>query len=156
MGLLDGLLERVMQGGMGTSGGMGGLGTSGGMGGMGTGTPQGGSPLLNLALMVLQQNGGIEGVLAKLQQAGLGATGQSWIGTGANQPIDADGLTRALGHGQLGALAQSLGLHPQDAAGGLAQVLPEVIDHMTPTGQVPSNTSDMISQALSMLQRRPA
>jgi len=151
MGLLEGLLERVMQGGSP------GMGNSVGMGGaMGTGTQQGGSPLLNLALMVLQQNGGIEGVLSKLQQAGLGATGQSWIGTGPNQPIDADSLTRALGHGQLGALAQSLGIHPQDAAGGLAQVLPEVIDHMTPGGQVPGNTSDMISQALSMLQRRPA
>jgi uncharacterized protein YidB (DUF937 family) len=150
MGLLDGLLERVMQGGMATGGS-----TSMGSG-MGMGAPQGGSPLLNLALMVLQQNGGIEGVLGKLQQAGLGATGQSWIGTGANQPIDADSLTRALGHGQLGALAQSLGIHPQDAAGGLAQVLPEVIDHMTPNGQVPGNTADMISQALSMLQHRPA
>lgn len=147
MGLLDGLLERVMQG----------SGISTGMGsGMNTGGQQAGSPLLNLALMVLQQNGGIQGVLAKLQQAGLGATGQSWIGTGANQPIDADALTRALGHGQLGALAQSLGLHPQDAAGGLAKVLPEVVDHLTPAGQVPENTTDMISQALSMLQRRPA
>ena len=151
MGLLDGLLERVMQGGMGGSM----SGSMPGGAGEGMGTTQGGSPLLNLALVVLQQNGGIEGLLGKLQQAGLGATGQSWIGTGANQPIDADALTRVLGHGQLGALAQSLGLHPQDAVGGLAKVLPEVVDHLTPGGQVPGNSTDMISQALSMLQRRP-
>ena len=138
MGLLDGLLDRVLQGsGMGAN-------------------AQGGNPLVHLALLVLQQNGGIQGILAKLQQAGLGATGQSWIGTGANQPIDADALTRILGHGQLGALAQSLGLDPHDAAGGLAQVLPHVVDHMTPTGQVPDNAGDMVAQALSALQRRPA
>ena len=138
MGLLDGLLDRVLQG-------------------SGTGsTPQGGNPLVHLALLVLQQNGGIQGVLAKLQQAGLGATGQSWIGTGPNRPIDADALTQALGHGQLGALAQALGLQPQDAAGGLAQVLPQVVDHMTPQGEVPANTTDMIAQALAALQHRPS
>jgi uncharacterized protein YidB (DUF937 family) len=139
MGLLDGLLDRVMQGS--------GIGTQG---------QGGGNPLVNLALLVLQQNGGIQGVLAKLQQAGLGATGQSWIGTGANHPIDADALTQIFGHGQLGSLAQSLGLNPQDAAGGLAQVLPHVVDHMTPTGQVPGNSTDLIAQALSALQHRPS
>jgi len=135
MGLLDGLLGRVLQG-------------------AGTNAGQGGNPLVHMALLLLQQNGGIEGVLAKLQQAGYGATGQSWIGTGANQPIDADALTRIFGHGQLGALAQSLGINPQDAAGGLAQVLPHVVDHMTPTGGVPDNTGDMIAEALSALQHR--
>ena len=137
MGLLDGLLERVIRG---------------------TGVnanPQGVNPLVNMALLLLQQNGGLQGLLGKLQQAGLGATGQSWIGTGPNQPIDADALTRVFGHGQLGALAQSLGINPQDAAGGLAQVLPHVVDHMTPTGEAPDNTSDMIAQALTMLQHRP-
>ena len=137
MGLLDGLLGRVLQG-------------------SGSNADQGGNPLLHMALMLLQQNGGIQGVLAKLQQAGLGATGQSWIGTGPNQAIDADALTRIFGHGQLGALAQSLGIDPARAAGGLAQVLPHVVDHLTPTGNVPDNTGDMIAQALSALQRRPA
>ncbi|HSV19454.1 MAG TPA: YidB family protein [Casimicrobiaceae bacterium] len=136
MGLLDGLLGRVLQGtGMDAN-------------------ADGANPLMHLALLVLQQNGGIQGVLAKLQQAGYGATGQSWIGTGPNQPIDADALTQALGHGQLGALAQSLGLAPQEAIGGLAQVLPHVVDHMTPAGQVPGNATDMIAQALSALQHR--
>ena len=136
MGLLDGLLGRVLQGtGM-------------------SANPDRANPLIRLALLVLQQNGGIQGVLAKLQQAGYGATGQSWIGTGPNQPIDADALTQALGHGQLGALAQSLGLAPQEAIGGLAQVLPHVVDHMTPGGHVPESATDMNAQALSALQHR--
>jgi uncharacterized protein YidB (DUF937 family) len=136
MGLLDGLLGRVLQGtGM-------------------SANADGANPLIRLALLVLQQNGGIQGLLAKLQQAGYGATGQSWIGTGLNQPIDADALTQALGHGQLGALAQSLGLAPQEAIGGLAQVLPHVVDHMTPGGHVPESATDMIAQALSALQHR--
>jgi len=174
MGLLDGLLERMMQqgmggtGSMGAPGGMGGANSMGGLGGLGSllggmgggsgmggmGAQGGGGALLSLAMVVLQQSGGIEGLLAKLQSAGHGSTGQSWVGTGANQPIDPDDLTQALGHGNLGALAQSVGIPPQDAAGGLAKVLPEVVDHMTPNGQVPANSNDMIAEVLSMLQRR--
>jgi len=135
MGLLDGILDNLVHG-------------------AGSGSvPSSRNPLVHLALMVLQQNGGIQGLLARLQQGGLGSVGQSWVGTGANQPVDPDALTNILGHGQLGALAQSLGLAPHDAATGLAQVLPDVVDRMTPQGDVPVETSDLIAQALARLQR---
>jgi uncharacterized protein YidB (DUF937 family) len=140
MGLLDGLLGQVM-------GGM--------MRGAGQAPMQGQAqnPLLQIALQMLQQNGGLSGVLGKMQQAGYGQQAQSWIGTGQNMPIDPGALSQIFGHGQLGQLAQQFGLSPQQASEGLADVLPQVVDQMTPQGQVPDNHSDLVQQALAMLQQ---
>jgi uncharacterized protein YidB (DUF937 family) len=119
----------------------------------GTTSTQAQSPLLQMALQLLQQNGGIEGVLAKCQQAGFGTQAQSWIGTGQNMHIDASALTQILGSGQLGQLAQQFGMTHDQVAGGLAQTLPHVVDQMTPNGQIPSDHSDLVNQALAILQR---
>jgi uncharacterized protein YidB (DUF937 family) len=136
MGLLDGLLGNVL-------GGMAGGGQS----------PQGGNQLIQVALQMLQQNGGIEGLLARMQQAGYGQQAQSWIGTGQNMPISPDALSQIFGQGELGQIAQQLGLPQQDAAGGLAQMLPDVVDQMTPQGRIPDNSSDLVAQVLANLQR---
>ncbi len=138
MGLLDGMLGNVL-------GGM--------MGGGQQGGAQGQSPLLAIVLQLLQQNGGLQGMLGKFQQAGYGDQAQSWVGTGQNMPISPDMLQQVLGSGQLSEIAQQLGMSQQDAAGGLAQMLPGVVDQMTPQGQIPDNHSDLVSQALAMLQR---
>ena len=138
MGMLDGLLGSLM----------------GGMTGDGTGGKQ--SPLVQIALQLLQQNGGVQGVLAKFQQAGYGAQADSWVSTGQNQPINADVLSQVLGHGQLGQIAQQLGMSHGDAAGGLASILPQMIDKMTPQGQVPDDHNDMVAQALALLTKKTA
>jgi uncharacterized protein YidB (DUF937 family) len=144
MGVLDGLLGQLVGGAQG--GGM------GGMGGMGA-QP---SPLLQIALQLLQQNGGLEGMLGKFQQAGYGAQADSWVSTGQNMPISGDVLSQVLGKGSLGQIAQQLGMSHGEAAGGLASVLPQVIDRMTPHGQVPDDHNDIVAQALEMLTRRTA
>lgn len=136
MGLLDGLLGGLL----------------GGMTGNGTGSaPR--NPLVQIALQVLQQNGGLQGILGKFQQAGYADQAQSWVSTGKNMPIDADALQQVLGQGQLGQIAQQLGMSRGEAAGGLASILPQVIDQMTPQGQVPDNHADLVSQALAMLTK---
>ena len=145
MGLLDGLLGQVM-GGM-----LGGGQTQ--MPGQSPLPGQAQSPLLMMLLQLLHQNGGLQGVLGKLQQSGYGQQAQSWIGTGQNMPIDAGALSQIFGHGQLGQIAQQLGVSQEEAAGGLAQMLPQVVDQMTPQGQVPDNHSDLVNEALAMLQR---
>ena len=138
MGMLDGLLGSLM----------------GGMTGDGTGGKQ--SPLVQIALQLMQQNGGVQGILAKFQQAGYGAQADSWVSTGQNQPINADVLSQVLGHGQLGQIAQQLGVSHGDAAGGLASILPQMIDKMTPQGQVPDDHNDMVAQALALLTKKTA
>ena len=141
MGLLDGLLGQVMGGMM-----------SGGQAPMQP-HAQGQNPLLQIALQMLQQNGGLSGVLGKMQQAGYGQQAQSWIGTGQNMPIDAGALSQIFGQGELGQLAQQLGISHDEASGSLAQMLPNVVDEMTPGGQIPDNHSDLVNEALAILQR---
>ena len=103
MGMLDGMLGSLM---------------SGMQGGGNTGTQQ--SPLLQIALQLMQQNGGLQGILTKFQQAGYGAQAGSWVSTGQNMPISGDVLSQVFGQGQLGQIAQQLGMSHGDAAGGLS------------------------------------
>ena len=138
MGLLDSLLGQMMGGTMG--------------GAQPTGA-QAQNPLLQIVLQMLQQNGGLSGMLGKMQQAGYGQQAQSWIGTGQNMPIDAGALSQIFGQGELGQLAQQLGISHEEASGSLAQMLPNVVDEMTPGGQIPDNHSDLVNEALAILQR---
>ncbi len=147
MGLLDGLLNNVMGQVMGG-------GFQGSMQGTGA---QSGNPMLQMVLQLIQQNGGIGGVLQKFQQAGHGGAAQSWLTPGSqNQPINGDVLQQVLGQGSLAEIAQKFGMSPQQAASGVAQALPGVIDHMTPDGTVPGDHSDQVSQVLAQLQAMKA
>jgi uncharacterized protein YidB (DUF937 family) len=123
---------------------------------MGGSSQQGQSPLAQMALQLIQQNGGLPGIIAKFQQAGMGQHADSWVGTGSNMPITADQLSQVLGSGSLGQLAQQFGMSQGGASSGLAQMLPQIIDKLTPTGQIPADHSDMLAQALSALTKRTA
>jgi uncharacterized protein YidB (DUF937 family) len=136
MGLLDGLLGGV----------------GGGM--FGGGQQQPANPLLAIALALLQQNGGLQGVLARAQQAGYGEHVQSWIGTGRNLPLDAGALSQIFGHGPLGEIAQQLGISRDEAAGQLAQTLPQLVDEMTPQGEIPADHDDLVNRTLAILRQQ--
>jgi len=81
--------------------------------------------------------GGLDGVLQSLQGCGLGDTVNSWIGTGHNLPVTGEQLQSALGSGVVQDLAAKLGVSPSDAASHLSQLLPGIVDHLTPNGEVP-------------------
>jgi uncharacterized protein YidB (DUF937 family) len=134
MGMLDGLLGSAL-------------------GGMLGGGGQQQSPLLQIALQLLQQHGGIDGVLDKFRQGGYADQADSWQSTGQNLPISGSALQEVLGTGAIGQIAQQLGMSHGDAAGGLAQVLPQLIDQFTPHGQVPADHNDMVEQALALLTK---
>jgi uncharacterized protein YidB (DUF937 family) len=134
MGLLDGLLGSVLGGG-----------ATGGAGAQ--------NPLMQMALQMLQQNGGVAGVLDKFRQAGYADHADSWQSTGQNMPISGSALQEVLGSGAIGQIAQQLGLSHGETAGGLAQILPQLIDKFTPNGQVPDNHNDMVEQALAILTK---
>lgn len=86
---------------------------------------------------LLQESGGLGGLVQKLQQAGLGDAVGSWIGTGQNQPVSPDQLQGALGQDVIGAVAQKLGLNVQTLLPLLATLLPVLIDRLTPHGRLP-------------------
>jgi uncharacterized protein YidB (DUF937 family) len=83
--------------------------------------------------------GGLQGLVTTFQQGGMGGVIATWIGTGQNQPISADQLQSVLGNEHLQAIASQLGLNPQEVAGHLAQLLPQVVDKLTPNGAIPDS-----------------
>jgi uncharacterized protein YidB (DUF937 family) len=104
-----------------------------------------GSSLIALAGQLIEKAGGVQGLVALLQQHGLGEVVQSWVGTGANQPVSPGALGQALENGGLGsvlqAMAGKLGVDPDALLGQLSQVLPHAVDHLTPGGQVPAQSA---------------
>jgi uncharacterized protein YidB (DUF937 family) len=102
---------------------------------------QGDGSMIAMAGQLIQRAGGVQGLLAMLQQHGLGDAAQSWVGTGANQPVSGEQLGQALQNGGLGTVVQEmagkLGVDPSQVLGQLSSVLPHAVDHLTPNGQVP-------------------
>lgn len=135
MGIIDGILGNLLGGALGGGG------------------RQADSPLMQIALQMLQQNGGLEGILGKFRQSGYGAEADSWVSTGQNLPVSGDVLQQVLGSGAFADIARQLGMSRGDAAGGLAQALPDVIDRMTPQGRIPAGSDDLVAQALDLLTR---
>ncbi len=126
------------------------------LGNVSGGSAPGQSSLAVVALQLIQQHGGLPGIIGKFEQGGLAAQAASWVGTGANLPLNASQLQQILGSGSIGQIAQQLGLSHGEAGAGLAQLLPQLINHLTPDGQVPANHSELLQQALSLLNPRSA
>jgi uncharacterized protein YidB (DUF937 family) len=81
--------------------------------------------------------GGLGGLLDKLKDAGHGNVADSWVGTGQNQPIQANDLGNALGPQVIREIAQRAGMSEQDVVKQLSAALPGIVDKLTPNGQVP-------------------
>lgn len=96
-------------------------------------------------------HGGLGGLADKFNQAGMGDVLNSWIGSGQNQPINADQLTQVLGHDTLGQIAGQLGMNHGDAAGALSNILPGLIDQLTPHGQAPAGGLGSSADLMGML-----
>ena len=106
-------------------------------------------PLQTALSRLLNQNGGIEGLMNKFNQGGLGEVFSSWVGLGANQGISADQINNILGSDVVQTLATSLGVDATKASGFLADYLPKIIDKLTPAGQVGASVD--MSQGLNAL-----
>jgi len=131
MGLLDGLLEGV---------------ASKLMGG------EGSNPLLGMVgnLLSGSQGGGLSGLIQSFNSKGLGDLMSSWVGTGENLPISGQQIQEVLGSGRIQQMAEKLGTSSEEVSGGLAGLLPQIIDQLTPAGSVPE--SGLLEKALSMFK----
>ena len=129
MGLLDSIAGAVMGKLSGTEGGM-----------------------AQIALDMFNQHGGLNGVLDKLKTSGLGDQVASWVGTGENQAVSPDQISSALGSSQIAELAAKFGISPDVLSGELAQHLPDVINKLTPHGEVPTDSGNMLTSVLGMFK----
>jgi len=124
--------------GGGAGGSLGGALGGGGGGGLGDVLkgPLGG--LLGGAAAGTVLSGGLGDLLKQLQQGGHGDTANSWVGKGENKAIAPGDLASALGSDQIQSLASQSGMSPDDLLKGLSQYLPQVVDHLTPDGRLPT------------------
>lgn len=116
------------------------------------GNSGGQNPLMQVVMgLISNQQGGLQGLIDQFTRGGLGQQAQSWVSTGQNLPVSADQIMKVLGGqgGQLQQLAQQFGVSHEQAAGGLAELLPSVVDHLTPNGAI---QHDAVSQGLEMLK----
>ena len=96
-----------------------------------------GAAMVGVVNHVLEQNGGVQGIVNQFEKQGFGSTVRSWVGTGANQPITADQLHQVLGSGTVQELAAKAGLSVPEFTAKLSQLLPQAIDKLTPGGVIP-------------------
>ena len=96
--------------------------------------------------------GGVGGLVSCFEKNGLGGVARSWVGTGGNQPVSAQQVQSGLGNDAISSIASKLGVPPDVASGVVAQLLPHVVDHMTPGGQIPAGGGDMLSMGESILK----
>ncbi|HTN47831.1 MAG TPA: YidB family protein [Burkholderiaceae bacterium] len=141
--------------------------------GLAGGSPQGSNsqgsnslgPLLQIAMQLLAgadtsgassgaSAGGLGALIEQFQRAGMGAQMNSWISAGQNMPISAEQLMQVFGHGQMQQMAANSGMSVDEMSGGLAGMLPQLIDHLTPGGQVPAAGIDSALADLSRMMPR--
>jgi uncharacterized protein YidB (DUF937 family) len=123
------------KGSAGAAGGLGALGALGGL--LGGGANQGA--------------GGLPALMGQMQNAGLGNVLESWIGKGSNLPISGEQMQQVLGSDALSQIASQLGLSQGEAGNQLADLLPEVIDKLTPDGAAPEQGFGDPQQLLGLL-----
>ena len=132
MGLFDQIAGQAL-------GALGGGGSGGG--------PQ--NQLLSLITGLVNQHGGLEGLLQQFAAKGHGDHAASWVGTGQNLPISGDHINQVFGADKVQQLAQQAGLPAAAVSSGLADLLPKVVDHLTPQGSIGGH--DLIQSGLQKL-----
>ena len=111
------------------------------------------NPLMDIVLGLITnpQTGGLQGLIQTFKDKGLGDAMSSWISTGENQPVSGDQIQHAMGGNFIQQIAEQLGSSKSEVSGGLANLLPDIIDKLTPNGKLPE--SDQLSQGLEMLKK---
>lgn len=104
-----------------------------------------------LLQMINSTPGGLSGLVQSFHEKGLGAVATSWVGTGQNLPITADQIQHVLGSDQVKQLAAKAGISPDAAGTALSQLLPTLVDKLTPNGQMPQHSS-LLEMGMSVLQ----
>jgi uncharacterized protein YidB (DUF937 family) len=176
--VLGGLIGQAMsRRGMGAPGRMGGLG--GGLGGVAMGSVLGGmlggrrSPMglpvgragagnaraalllmmLPMAMRWVQRNGGMGAVLDRFRQKGYEGQARSWVDRGDNQPLDEQAVEQVVGHEELRQMAQRLGVPEHEVAQAFAEIMPEMVDQLSPAGELPREADEVLDEAGRTLEK---
>jgi uncharacterized protein YidB (DUF937 family) len=103
-----------------------------------------------MGLVGNQQSGGLGGLVQQFAKKGLGDVVNSWVGTGANLPITPEQIHQGLGKDTINQLASQAGISTGDVTSQLSQLLPQLVDKLTPNGKLPQG--DIMSQGMDLLK----
>lgn len=125
----------------------------GAVGGLAGGQSGGGNVLLDATVKLINDPkiGGLAGLMQLFQKGGLGEIAKSWISTGPNLPISPAQIQQVFGADSLGQFGAQLGLSPEQATGKLAGYLPQLVDSLSPKGELP-DSNVLLEQGLSLLK----
>ena len=105
--------------------------------------------LMSTVMELLGGQGGLQNLISQFDAKGLGDVVGSWVGTGQNKSISPDQIQNVLGSDALSGIASKLGLNVNDLSGQLSNLLPGVVDKLTPNGKVPEG--DIMSKGMDLL-----
>ena len=105
--------------------------------------------LMSSVMSLLGGQGGLQNLIGQFDAKGLGDIIGSWVGTGQNKSISADQIQNVIGSDALSGIASKLGINVSDLSGQLSNLLPGVVDKLTPNGKVPEG--DILNQATNLL-----
>ncbi|MDB5896423.1 MAG: pbpA2 [Ramlibacter sp.] len=162
MGGMGGGLGSGMGGGLGGLGGIGGIGMGSVLGGMLGGGRRGGLGgnrtalllmLLPLAMHWVQRNGGVGAVLDRFKQKGYDSHAKSWVDTGENEALDDKTVEQVVGRDDLRQMAEKLGVPEQHVAQAFAEIMPQMVDKLSPGGRVPPEADDVLHEGRQVLEK---
>lgn len=112
----------------------------------------GGGNLLGMLTGLISdpQTGGLSGLIEKISASGLGEQAASWVSTGENLPVTAEQIQAALGSSFVQDIAAKMGVDTDQIAGSLASLLPQVIDNLTPDGQISDDSNGLQTALLGL------
>lgn len=108
--------------------------------------------MVQMAMDLINQHGGIGGVLDKFKEGGLANEVASWVSTGENLPISAEQISAVLGDGQIAQMAAKFGISPEVISSQIAENLPALVDKLTPNGELPDDNAGILGQLMGMLK----
>ncbi len=108
--------------------------------------------IAQVAIDLFNQNGGLPGVLEKFKAAGFADEVASWVGNGSNLPISAEQIVQVLGSATIQAAANKLGINASEISAKIAEYLPQVVDRMTPNGEVSKDSGNLLATLMGMMK----
>ena len=104
--------------------------------------------LMSTVMGLLGGQGGLQNLIGQFTSKGLGDVVGSWVSTGKNMPVSGDQLQNVLGKDTISNLASKLGMDNGALTSQLSNLLPDVVDKLTPDGKVPDD--DIMSKGMEM------
>ncbi len=109
--------------------------------------------LLPIVLAYIQKNGGLSGVLNKFNQNGLANKAQSFVNTGSNEPMNSEEVQHLFDANEIQEICQQTGASEGEVCQGIAELLPQVMNELTPHGSVDDDENDANNEISEILQQ---